>query len=96
MKTAADLRPSRAIETQMAEYSLEISDRIGKSGMVETSRGHGAVLNEDRLALDFSCSERYLDACAFLPSNQRLSRSDQARQAALSLLDVGLRGSIIM
>jgi hypothetical protein len=65
VKTAAGLRPSSAIETQMAEYSFKIANRLREPGVVETGRRHGAALNGDRRALDLSDSERYLDACTF-------------------------------
>ena len=41
-KTAIDLRPPCEVETQSAEYFLEMSDRLGESGVVETSCCHKA------------------------------------------------------
>ena len=35
-----DLRPARAVEAEAAKCFLKMSNRIGKSGVVETSCGH--------------------------------------------------------
>ena len=35
-----DLRPPRTVEAEAVEHFLEMSDWIGKSGAVETCRGH--------------------------------------------------------